>query len=162
MEEIIRKKEQFIWALNKTGTFMFYRIEVGKILRQKSEWLDTIKENLKDFPDSFWNAFILSLRATMEHHLSDLGAAAFRGDKFFFLISSAGFIKSACSVVFAANHRFEPSSRFIYSKVLELPELPVSFEARLESFLRDDEEFPPERKHKIAELMAKSIISITG
>ncbi len=109
-------------------------------------------------PDEFWIGMTAASRATMEHYLSDLIASVIREDKLFYLISSAGFIKSFLSLLFVLNRRFKPSGRVLYEKVWELMELPENFKGRFQSFLRDDPEFPPSRKREIAELMAKSVV----
>jgi hypothetical protein len=100
------------------------------------------------------------VQSKMEHSLSDLGAAMINNDDFFYLISSALFIKNACLAIFCINRRFEPSHRAYYKQVLELPVLPDSFSALLETFLRENEELTMERKYGIAQLIARNIIAI--
>jgi hypothetical protein len=94
----------------------------------------------------------------MEHFLSDLGAAALQGDKFHYQIASAGFIKSACLVLFCINRRFEPSHRAYYNKVLELPLLPPSFHAHFDKFLDNKPGASMEQSFKTAMLIARGIV----
>jgi hypothetical protein len=96
----------------------------------------------------------------MEHFVSDLGAALIQEDDFYYLISSAGFIKTACLTLFCINRRFEPSHRAYYKQVTELPVLPESFSARFETFLRDDPNMSRERRYSLAQLLARGIIAL--
>jgi hypothetical protein len=96
----------------------------------------------------------------MEHFLSDLGAALIQGDDFHYLISSAGFIKNACVALFCINRRFEPSHRGFYEQVKALPILPEEFIGRFESFLRNDSEMTAQRKYSLAQLIARSVLSL--
>ncbi|MCL2472981.1 MAG: DUF4037 domain-containing protein, partial [Treponema sp.] len=89
-----------------------------------------------------------------------LGAALIQGDDFFYLISAAGFIKSACLTLFCINRRFEPSHRAYYKQVLELKEIPDSFRTYFETFLTPDPEITMERKHSLAQLIIKGIVSL--
>ena len=157
---ILNRIDNRLWVYRESGTCMFYRIQNGQILFQKSNWLENIKKKLSRFSDHFWDVVLESTRISVEYYLSDLNAAVFRNDYLFYLISSAAFLKSMCSYLFALNRCFEPSGRMIYEKVKNLPELPDEFLGRFESFLREDPALPPERKREIAELVAKSIISM--
>lgn len=158
IEEVFDQVEKNLWVFRQTGTYMFYRMETGNVLLKKSEWIDDTRERMKKLPDSFWKQLAESCQATMEHYLSDLNAAVFRNDDFFYLISQAGFIKSFCSMLFVLNRRFEPSGRMLLEQIFSLPELPENFKGRFRSFISEDPEFPPTRKREVAELLAKSII----
>jgi hypothetical protein len=96
----------------------------------------------------------------MEHFLSDLGAAMMQEDYFNYLISAAGFIKSACLTLFCINRRFEPSHRAYYKQAAELPVLPESFPAELENFLRIGPEMSRERMYSLAQLIARGVLSL--
>jgi hypothetical protein len=96
----------------------------------------------------------------MEHFLSDLGAALLSDDNFYFLVSSAEFIKSAALTLFCVNRRFEPSHRFYYNQVCALPVLPDSFDAQIETFLRPSAEMTMERKYGVAGIIARGIIAL--
>ncbi len=158
IEEILNRTEDNQWTFRQAGTYMFYRLDKGKVIIKKSEWIDKIRESLNKIPDSFWQLLITSSKAKMEHYLLDLNASVVKQDDCFYLISAAGFIKNFCSLLFALNHKFEPSGRRIYNQALALPMHPENFKGRFEIFLKEDPEFPQSRKREVAELLAKSII----
>lgn len=158
IDDVLARTKENLWVFRQTGTYMFYRLKNAEVLVKGSSWIDDVRKSLKELPDEFWTLMIRSSQATMEHYLGDLSAAAVRQDNLFFLISSAGFIKSFLSLLFVINRHFEPSGRMLYEMVRELPELPENFKGRFESFLREDPEFQPARKREIAELLAKSVI----
>jgi hypothetical protein len=110
--------------------------------------------------DEFWIQMRDAHQSKMEHLLGDLGAALIHEDAFHYLISSALFIKTACLTLFCINHRFEPSHRGYYKQVMELPVLPESFRAQLESFLSDEKEITLERKYSLAQLIARGIVAL--
>ena len=155
---VLDNSSENLWVFRQTGTYMFYRIEKGTVLFQKTSWIDEIKQKLNTIPEVFWNAMALSGSSTMEHYLIDLNTAAMMEDTLFFLISSAGFIKSFTSLLYVLNRKFEPSGRLLYNKLKELKVLPEGFKGRFESFVNEDPEFPPSRKREVAELLARSII----
>ncbi len=157
---ILERIENKLWVYRESGTRMFYRIQNGQILFQKSNWLENIMKKLSSFSDHFWEVILESTRISVEYYLSDLSAAVFRNDYLFYLISSSAFLNSMCSYLFALNRCFEPSGRMLYESVKSLPRLPDEFLGRFESFLREDPVLPPERKREIAVLVAKSIISM--
>ena len=160
VDDILARTRENMWVFRQTGTYMFYRLVTGKVIVKKSDWLDTARALLNDMPESFWSLMVTSSRPIMEHYLSDLISAVMRDDQLFYLISSAGFIKSFLSLLFVINHCFEPSGRKLYEMVWKLPELPENFKGRFESFLRDDAVFPPSRKMEIAELLARSVVGM--
>ncbi len=149
-----------MWSLHRTGTYMFYRLQKGVMLYQKSDWLEGVREKLAALPDSFWEQLRRANESRMEHYVADLGAAVAQGDDFHYLISSAGFIKHACMALFCANCRFEPSHRAYSEQIKELAVLPDDFPGRLDSFLRNDEEMTPERKFSLAQLIARSVMAL--
>jgi hypothetical protein len=149
-----------LWLIKDSGTYGFYRLVHGDILYQKNSWIQEIRSRLKHLGDPFWIQMREAHQSKMEHFLSDLGAALIQGDNFHYLISSAGFIKNACEVLFCINHRFEPSHRGFYEQVKTLPKLPDEFISRFESFLANDSEMTAERKYNLAQLIARSIISL--
>jgi hypothetical protein len=119
-----------------------------------------MRKKLENLPPSFWNLLRYAFQARMEHYLSDLGAAVLRGDELFFLISTAGFVRSTCSVLFAVNRCFEPSPRLLAGQVKGLPVLPDTFEGRFDSILRSGSDLSPAKKREIAELLAKNILNL--
>lgn len=159
---ILDRIQENLWVFRQTGTYMFYRLQEGTIIFSRSTWLGSVQERLKDLPDSFWNMLARASTATMEHYLTDMKAADMEGDEFFYLISSAGFIKSLVSSLFIVNHRFEPSGRRLKEHILDLPVLPENFRGRYESFVSEDPEFNRSRKCEIAELLAKSLFRMTS
>ncbi|MCA1950643.1 MAG: DUF4037 domain-containing protein [Treponema sp.] len=151
---------EHLWLIKDMGTYGFYRLAHGDILYQNSSWIQDIRSRLKHLSSEFWNQMRDAHQSKMEHFLSDLGAALIQGDNFHYLISSAGFIKNACEVLFCINHRFEPSHRGFYEQVIKLPVLPDEFAGRFESFLANDSEMTAERKYSLAQLIARSIIAL--
>jgi hypothetical protein len=149
-----------LWLIKEKGTYGFYRLSQGEIVFSRNEWINDIRRRLKNLSDEFWQSMRIAHESKMEHFLSDLGAALMQGDDFFYLISAAGFIKNACLTLFCINRHFEPSHRAYYKQVLELKELPDSFRACLESFLRSDSELTLERKFSLAQNIARGIVSL--
>ncbi|MFQ3547441.1 MAG: DUF4037 domain-containing protein [Termitinemataceae bacterium] len=160
--EIADKRPDQIWLIKDAGTYGFYRLAQGEILFEKTPWLKTIRQRLGNIGDEFWDQMRDAHLSKMEHFLSDLGAALIQGDNFHYLISSAGFIKNTCEVLFCINHRFEPSHRGFYEQVKKLPKLPDEFIARFESFLSNNIEMTAERKYSLAQLIARSILALKG
>ena len=158
IDEILQRTKENMWVFRQTGTYMFYRLETGRILHAKSGWIERVRGDLVALPEGFWTLMIQASRATMEHYLSDLASAVMREDSLFYLISTAGYLKSFLSLLFVINRRFEPSGRRLYEMVWDLPEIPENFKGRFESLLRESPQFPPTRKMEIAELMARSIL----
>jgi hypothetical protein len=156
---IVETRQTDFWLLKDSGSYGFYRLAHGEILFSRTGWIDKIRSKLLNLNDEFWRLIRDAVQSKMEHSLSDLGAALFNDDEFYYLISSALFIKNACLALFCINRRFEPSHKAYYKQVLELPVLPDSFPAMLENFLRESEELTMERKYSIAQLIARSIIS---
>lgn len=142
------------------GTYGFYRAVESRVLFSRSEWLSGIRKRLSTLGLDFWGELRDIYQAKMEHFLSDLGAALLSDDNFYFLISSAEFIKSAALILFCINHRFEPSHRFYYNQLRALPVLPDSFDAQIETFLRPSAEMTMERKYGVAGVIARGIIAL--
>ena len=149
-----------LWLIKDSGTYGFYRLANGEIIFSRSNWINDIRKRLGNIGDSFWIEMRGAVQSKMEHFLSDLGAAFFQGDRFHYLLASAGFIKTACLVLFCINRRFEPSHRVYYKQVLELPVLPESFNAQLENFLDDGAEVPMERRYNLAKLIARGVVAL--
>jgi hypothetical protein len=149
-----------LWLIRDSGTYGFYRLVKGEILFSRTGWIDGIRKRLLNAGSRFWEEMRYAHQSRMEHFLSDLGAAYFRQDDFYYLISSAGFIKNACLTLFCVNRRFEPSHRAYYKQVTGLPVLPESFRAQLETFLRNDVEMSMERKYSLAQIIARGIIGL--
>jgi hypothetical protein len=153
-------KQESIWLIKDSGTYGFYRLANGEILFSRSAWINEIRRLLADPENEFWFRLREANQSKMEHFLSDLGAALMNEDHFYYLISSASFIKYACLTLFCLNRRFEPSHRAYYKQVKELAELPASFSTQLEIFLSEDPEITMERKYALAQLMARGIVTL--
>ncbi|GHV68654.1 hypothetical protein AGMMS49928_08710 [Spirochaetia bacterium] len=149
-----------LWLIKDSGTYVFYRLAQGEILFSRNDWIQTLRKKLLNLKDEFWNQMRAAHESRMEHYLSDLGAALIQEDDFYYLISAAGFVKTACLTLFCINHRFEPSHRAYLKQVMELPVLPESFSAQLENFLRIGPEMTPERKYSLAQLIARGTVSL--
>jgi hypothetical protein len=149
-----------LWLIKDKGTYGFYRLSNGEVIFSRNDWIKDMRLRLKNLEDEFWQNMRTAHTAKMEHFLSDLGAAVMQGDDFFYLLSAAGFIKNACLTLFCINKRFEPSHKAYYRHAMELKELPDSFKAYFETFLRTDSDTSMERKFSIAQHIAKGIISL--
>jgi len=160
IDHLLQNVEDNLWAFRHTGTYMFYRLQAGKVLFAANGWLEDVRRRLEKLPDSFWLALRESFFSAAEHYLTDLKSAVARKDDLFYLISLSGFIKSFCSMLFTINRRFEPSGRKLFQQTLDLPVLPENFRGRFHSILREDPEYPPERKQEIAGLMTRSVINL--
>ncbi|MDR1429529.1 MAG: DUF4037 domain-containing protein [Spirochaetaceae bacterium] len=160
LASIAGAQHEKIWLIKDSGTYGFYRLANGEILFSRNNWINGIREQLKNPGDGFWRRMREASQSRMEHFLGDLGAAFIQGDDFYYLMSSAGFIKNACLTLFSLNRTFEPSHRAYYNQVLKLKELPESFAAQIETFLRNDPEITMERKYNLAQLMARGIVAL--
>ena len=149
-----------LWFIKDSGTYTFYRLSHGEIIFSRGGWIEGIRQRLTNLEDEFWSLMRGAHESKMEHFLNDLGAACMREDDFFYLISAAGFIKSACLTLFCINRCFEPSHRAYYQRVQELKTLPDSFASSLENFLRSEPELTMERKFSLAQHMARGIVAL--
>jgi hypothetical protein len=145
--------------LRDSGTYMFHRLRSSEVMFAKSEWIEGARRDLAQLSGDFWASARSSAQVSMEHYLGDLAAAVIREDELFFILSLAGFVKSALRTVFAVNRRFEPSPRQYRQIALQLEILPDSFQGLLESLLRQEDR-SMNRKREIAELLAKRIIQL--
>ena len=163
MEELVSIADtrlENLWLIKDKGTYSFYRLSRGEIIFSRNNWIIGIRHRLENLEDEFWQIMRYAHESKMEHFLSDLGAAALQEDDFFYLISAAGFIKNACLTLLCINKRFEPSHKAYYKQVLELKELPDSFRAYLETFLRSDPETTMERKFSLAQFIGRGIVAL--
>lgn len=149
-----------LWKLRDSGTYVFYRLVHCQPLFQRTDWLSGITGKLSTLSDTFWVQMRSFYQTTMEHYLTDFGAAIVRDDQFHYMISASNFIKYALSALFMENGQFEPSHRGYLALAAALKTLPDDFVGRFDSFLRPDSELPPARKYEIAKLIARSIISL--
>jgi hypothetical protein len=149
-----------LWFIKDSGTYGFYRLANCEIVFSRTNWIHDIRKRLDNFPDRFWKEMRNAVQSKMEHFLSDLGAACFQGDKFHYLIASAGFIKAACLTLFCVNKRFEPSHRAYFKQVCELPVLPESFSGEFQTFLETNDSSDLDTRFYIAKLIAQKIVSL--
>jgi len=149
-----------LWKIRDSGTYVFYRLVHCKKLYERTNWLVGVTGDLSGLGDDFWSGMRRFYESSMDHYLSDLGAAILRDDAFHYMISAASFIKYACAALFMENGQFEPSHRGYLSQIADLKTLPDDFAGRFESFLRPDSELSPARKYEIAKLIACSIVKL--
>ena len=160
IDRIIWRIEERTWVFHEPGTRMFDRIERGEILFSRGSWIAETTSSLADLPLEFWTQVRLRAFAAAERALSELGAAAFRSDDMFFLVSSARLLRSVVSFLFAVNRQFEPSARMLSERIARLPSLPDGFAGRLESFLRPEASISADSRREIAELIVRSLIPL--
>ena len=158
VDHIIQNKEGNIWAFRDTGTYMFYRLKHGRIVLNKTSWINGVQAKLKDLSDNFWNALRNSAFMTMEHYVIDISSAVINHDDLFYITSLSGYIKALCSFLYAVNREFEPSKRNIADKILKLDKLPENFAGRFDSLIREDEGFSRVKRQEVAKLLTKSLL----
>ncbi|MDR2964733.1 MAG: DUF4037 domain-containing protein [Treponema sp.] len=151
-------KHESIWLIKDSGTYGFYRLANCEIIFSRSNWINNIRERLNQIDNKFWEEMRNTAQSKMEHFLSDLGAACFQGDKFHYLIASAGFIKTACLTLFCINKKFEPSHRAYFKQVCELPVLPESFSGEFHAFLENTTSGEMDSRFYVAKLIAQKIV----
>ncbi|HWP69155.1 MAG TPA: hypothetical protein VN437_07625, partial [Rectinemataceae bacterium] len=109
--------------------------------------------------ESAWEALLDNFSAKMEHFLADIGAASSSGDKFFLLLSEAGFMRFAAASLFMANRQFEPSHRDIEDHLRNLDSIPEGFWAAWDALLQKEVEIPALKRFEIARVLAGSVLS---
>jgi hypothetical protein len=158
IDTVINNDEGTLWAFHDNGTYMFYRLQTGKIMYQCSKWINSVRDKLLKLPESFWGELRDSSMRSIEHYLVDLSSAAINSDNLFYIVSLSGYIKYLCSFMFVVNRKFEPSRRRLSDQIMSLEILPENFAGRFDSLIREDTEFPPSRKREVAKLLTKSLI----
>lgn len=158
VDHIIQNKEGNIWVFRDTGTYMFYRLKYGKIILNKTSWINGVQAKLNEFSDTFWTALRDSAFSTMEHHVIDISSAVVNNDDLFYITSISGYIKALCSFLYAVNRKFEPSKRHISDHILKLEKLPENFAGRFDSLLREDNDFSRAKRQEVAKLLTKSLL----
>jgi hypothetical protein len=148
--------------LRAAGTFAFYRLQEAAILFSRSGWCEATRSGLASLPDEFWREIQSTQLATLEHVYADLQAACAREDSFYFSVTAGRFAARAAAALFAARRRFEPSPRVIGREVLSLPDLPPSFEANLEHFVRVESELSMVQRCEIAGFLVNDLMSTLG
>jgi hypothetical protein len=72
----------------------------------------------------------------------------------------AGFTRYTAAALFMANHRLEPSHRYVSAQLRELKYLPDSFLGRWETLLRSESGISEAQKYEVAELIARSVLAL--
>ena len=147
-----------LWLIKDSGTYGFYRLANCEIIYSRTDWIHKVREKLTKIGDKFWAEMRSAVQSKMEHFLSDLGAACFQGDKFHYLIASAGFIKNICLTLFCINKRFEPSHRAYLKQVSELSILPDSFLTEFQVFLDNTTGSDLDSRFYVAKLIAQKVV----
>jgi len=147
------------YLLKDSGTYGFYRLAQAEVLFSRGGWIRSVQARLAALPDAFWAAMREANQSKMEHFLIDLGEASLQRDAFNILVSSSGFIKSACLTLFCVNRRFEPSHRAYYTQVRVLPTLPDAFAERLDAFLGAGAA-GGNRRYLLAKVLAMGIVGL--
>lgn len=160
VEQFLSQGTEYLWILQNSGTYIFYRLASALVLWQRSDWVDGAKRRLSELSPAFWKGLREAFQTKMEHNLADLGAAAYQNDGFFYLVSMGGFLRYAAATLLMINRRFEPSHRGIEAHLSSLARLPDDFQGRWETLVRFDASMSREQKYKVAELLAKSIIAL--
>lgn len=160
IEDLISSSFETMRLFGETGTYVIYRFVNGKTLYSRSNWLESRRIAIAESPADFWESLLESYQQKMEHSLSDLGGAALKEDRFFYIVSLAGFMRSCVSAIFAINRQWEPSERQMTDAVLSLPILPDDFKGRWSTLLRGDGYTDPAKCFQIAQLILKSVYAL--
>jgi len=158
--DIAYTNHEKLWLIKDSGTYGFYRLANCEIIFSRTDWIHGVRKKLTQIGDKFWMQMRGTVQSKMEHFLSDLGAACFQGDKFHYLIASAGFAKNACLTLFCINRRFEPSHRAYFKQVCELPVLPESFTSEFQTFLDNSSSGDLNSRFRLAKLLAQRIVML--
>lgn len=161
IEDLVNNSFDSIWIYGGSGTYIIYRLVNGKKLYAKSDWLERMRGALAESPGEFWMRLRETHQLKLEHSLSDLGGAALKDDRFFYFVSLAGFMKACASALFALNRQWEPSDRHMTGALMDLPKLPDDFTGRWSTLMRTDGSVDPARRYQIAQLIARSVFSLS-
>jgi hypothetical protein len=149
------------WVYHReNGTNIFYRIQRSELLFDRDGWYARARDSLAGLPPGFWEHVKAETRSWVEGSLQDLSAAATRADDVFFAIAASRFVRSLCAFLFAANRRFEPNARMMREEIAGLDSVPSEFLGRFESFIRQSPPLSADKRREIAELLARSILSL--
>jgi len=159
MNKLISSPMRNLKLLKNSGTYAFFRLKNNKVIFSASEWIERTRTTLDNFPEIAWEALHDGFNAKMEHFLADMGAASFSGDKFFLLLSEAGFMRFAAASIFMANRRFEPSHRDIEDHLRNLDSIPEGFWTAWDALLQKGGEVPALKRFEIARVLASSVLT---
>lgn len=159
-DELLAAAKSGVAVFRDDGTYAFYRLESADVLFERTDWMSRTRSELAELPEQFWSGLAAGMAARLEHSYGDVSAAVAREDLFFYLVSSASFIRQLCSLLFVLNRRFEPSARQLASDVRRLPLLPDAFEARFDTFLSLSGPTDPSQKRELAEMLIHDVLSL--
>jgi hypothetical protein len=149
------------WVYHReNGTNAFYRVQRSELLHDRGDWYARARQSLVGLPPQFWDHVKGESRIWVEGSLQDLNAATHRADEVFFIVAASRFVRSLCAFLFAANSRFEPNGRMLREELAGLASLPSEFLGRFESFVRQSPPLSADRRREVAELLARSILSL--
>jgi len=159
-EDLLARIEARHWVFHDSGGGLFHRLAHGQLLFHRSPWVEKTRQRLAALPDHFWTVILEGSQRALSYALNDLQAAALREDALFFTLSMTQFLRGLASLLFALNRQFEPSPRQLSRHFTELERLPDGFAGRFESLLRDESNLSRARKCEVAELLARSAVSM--
>ena len=159
IEALIRHKNGESFVSRESGTLLFYRLLNNRVLFHRSPWINKVRPQAKDLPESFWMSLQDAYWSDLEHQLGDLGAAVVAEDEFFYLRSLGNYLNTLCSLLFVLNRQFEPAGRRMQEQLEKLNRLPEAFRGRFASLITEDSEFTPARKLEVAKLITRSLIT---
>lgn len=157
---LVNRPMQHINILKDSGTYPFYRLMNNHVVFNASGWIERTRKSLEDFPDRVWYALYDSFSTKMEHYLADMGGASFSDDRYFLIVSQAGFMRYAAAGIFMLNKRFEPSHRDIEEQLRSLGQMPDGFWTGWDSLLQKEHEITATKRFEIARILAKAVLSL--
>lgn len=147
-------------AFCDSSTYGLFRLKDFNILTDSTNWLKTCREKMEKLPDSFYSVIARRQVASLEHVVSDMGAAIVKEDELFFHISMGRFLEYTLETLYSLNKKLDPGPRA--RAVDHLTSLPESFRTRLEILIQDQSSFSPRQKFEIAELVATSLYNMAS
>jgi len=160
-----KSQERFTELIQKSPgarediSYAFYRIQRGRIIKNKSSWISDMKLHLATFGEGFWQEQKTMYALRLQHLLQDLAAAAIKEDRVFFTISLASFLDTACGYVCTVNHEFKPAPRFLQNALKQSSYVPEGFFALFEN-LTNWEEFSELRLYELAQRLVQKLLQI--
>lgn len=160
INKLVTYPMKYINILKNSGTYPFYRLQNNTVIYASTPWIGGAQQQLASFPSRAWIALKDSFSAKMEHYLSDMGVALFSDDRYFLLVSEAGFMRYTAASVFMANRRFEPSHRYIDEHLHELERVPAGFFDAWNLLLERNSQTTPQKRFETARFLAHTVYSL--
>lgn len=160
IEKLVNKPLLNLRIIKNSGTYPFYRLQKNRVIHDSNGWIGGMRTTLETMPSSVWDALFDSFCTKMEHYLSDMGAAVFSADRYFLLVSQAGFMRYAAAGAFMANRRFEPSHRDIETQLRSLPKIPEGFWPLWEGLLAMETARDRQKRFENARTLARLVLSL--